>query len=1109
MMKLRMKPRIQGNWWIEAIERRLLLSTASASLLADVSVRNNIYADANYGGAPTLLIQNAANATDTQITFLKFDISSVANINSATLELNGSLLSAGDPSVTAGVFAVSDSSWSEGTGDGTLGLPADGVTWNTQPSILSAINGATAAISSQKSRIQSFNLTNYIQSQKLLGNSAISLAVESLTPSAAGDSNSGNSGNAGGDIVRPAKKKTATGIVQFDSREGGVAPALVIDYTTPAPRATLTTNDITSSGTHQTVVAEYSGILPIDVSSIAGGGNGNLKISGPSKASVGEVTINSSNPDDVFATYTINPPNHSAWATGNNGTYTVTLGGRQVTDISGAGAGSAGASFNVNVPVPDIRPPAATILATGYSIASFAPEQIVVTYKDAGNVDAGTIATSNLTVTGPSGALSIASVTKTSEGNAQTITATYTVTPLHDGWSFASNGIYQVSLAAGSVRDASGNGISATSANFVVNISTPPDPNDATFNGGSPVSTPFKAEGTAVLSNGKVVIVGEKGDSAAGNSQGVIELFNADGTIASEFGDGGFVTTPAASNESFHAVLAQGTSFIVAGSGGGFLLQRYNTAGQLDGSFGKGGSVVTNFGASSTNEAVFALALNPNGTIAAGGTSDGNVAFAEYDSSGNMVVNFGQPGRGQLFDVGSPTDVIGSIAFQSNGDLIAVGSSGSQVVIVRLNTSGNADTSFGSSGLVIVPGLVANTSQAAGDHTEGLAIEPDNSILVANQTTTAHFGVVHLDANGTPMPAFGANGLATASFGANDDADAVYVESGGQIVVAGTTDLSGTPTALAAFDQTGAPIASFGLLGKLTLPASVGGSAPLISGSHVTSAFGTQTADGHLVLGTNGISSSSIIRKLSVGGFKNVNAATSLGFFGATGRKNVKLTVSVNNANVTLSVVGGSGEAFFAGNRLHLVIAAGTRGATLTIAIKGGSRRVTLGDLTVTGTLHSLVNKGVDLAGTLSATGAIGTLSIGNVRGGTIAAGGGINSVSLLSASDAHILAGANLGTDGELGGQTSDADRFSSAVLRTFKVTGSLSNSVIAAGVDPVDGIFLDSDDKLVSGTASVIRYVKVTSIDSATRFIAGAFGTARIPLPVDPAADIHFKVL
>jgi uncharacterized delta-60 repeat protein len=1307
---------------VEPLERRLLLSTANAALLADASVHNNLYANTNFGASPELYVENSSDGNDTQITFLKFNISGINTINSANLELTGKLIGSGDPSVTAGVYAVADTSWTEGSGIGLIGFPADGITSNNQPAIGSAISGATASVTSQTAQLKSFNITSYIQAQKQAGNDVISLAIESLTTI--------------------TKKKTGAGIIQFDSKESGVAPSLVIDDTPPAaPTAKLTAANITSDSAAETVVAEYSGPAAIDLNTIAGGAGGNLTISGPSAASIGAVAINSSNPDDVFATYTINPANGSIWTVAENGAYTVSLKSGQVEDandnfaatastsfrvgvadstppvvssisaapVTSAGSGTetitvvysddvavnvasigtadisvsgptalkvtgvtttptsnsnlvtatytvaksngkpwayadngtytimvkAGAvtdtsgnpvaassgSFTATLPPPDTTPPtdsitapasittpgngtesitvvytdnvavsagtigvgdltfsghtspqvtavtinpstnAAAVTATytvaksnnqpwayadngtyiftiaadavtdtsgngvpakiGSFVVSLPPpdttpptdvitapnintpgattQTITVQYIDNVAVDISTIGNSNISVTGPAGTLSLANLTKLSNSDGPVVTAVYTFQAPSSGWSYLDDGTYEVALAAHSVTDTSGNAAPADSASFVVNIPAPADPNDSTFNAGSPVTAPFTAEATAALTDGQVVVVGEQVDAATGNSQGVIEMFNADGSIDASFGNNGFVDTPASADDAFHAVLAQGTNFIVAGSGDGFLLQRYKSSGQLDTSFGTNGSSVTTFGG--TNEAAYCLTFSPSGGIVAAGTSSGNLAFADYDANGNLVTSFGQSGL-QLFDVGSSADVVGNVAFQSDGDLVAVGSSAAQIVLVRLNTSGNADDTFGTDGLVIVPDLVANTSQTTGDHSEGLAIESDNSILVANQTAGGHFGLVHLDANGNLISSFGTSGLATASFGTEDDADAVFVQSGGQIVVTGTTNASGG-TAIAAFDQNGVRIANFGLLGQLTFPGGVGAA----NGGAPSAAFAAVTPDGHLIVGTDDSASSSVVRKLAVAGTANENAGTLLGSF-APGAKN-KLTVGINGVTVTLTITGGTGQAFLATNGLHLEIAAGSHGATLTIICKGGSRSVTLGDVTVTGTLKSLVNKSANLAGTLSATGAIGTLSLGNVTGGTIAAAGGISSLSVLSAADAYFLAGANLGADGEQGGSGTDADTFSGGAIRTFKVAGSLTNSVIAAGVEPDDGIYLGGNDTLLGGTASIIRSISVHSIDLSTRFIAGAFGTANIPRKVKPGLDSHFEIL
>lgn len=196
---------------VETLERRVLLAANAVTLLADASVRNDLYADTNFGAAAKLVVQTpVTDASDTQITFLKFDISNVVSISSATLALKGSL-AGGNPAITVGVFAVADTSWVEGTRTGTLAVPANGITWNTQPAIGDAIPGATATITSPTAAIHDIDLTSYLQQQKQLGNNVISLAIESLTD--------------GTGFPNGQKKKAGAGIVQFDSKQKGVAPA--------------------------------------------------------------------------------------------------------------------------------------------------------------------------------------------------------------------------------------------------------------------------------------------------------------------------------------------------------------------------------------------------------------------------------------------------------------------------------------------------------------------------------------------------------------------------------------------------------------------------------------------------------------------------------------------------------------------------------------------------------------------------------------------------------------------------------------------------------------------------------------------------------------------
>src|SRR5205814_2911579 len=74
---------------IEFLEPRQLL-TAVLSPISDTFVRNNAYADTNFGAAPLLFVKNASGG-DTRVAFVKFDIGAVSNITSATLRLTGQL----------------------------------------------------------------------------------------------------------------------------------------------------------------------------------------------------------------------------------------------------------------------------------------------------------------------------------------------------------------------------------------------------------------------------------------------------------------------------------------------------------------------------------------------------------------------------------------------------------------------------------------------------------------------------------------------------------------------------------------------------------------------------------------------------------------------------------------------------------------------------------------------------------------------------------------------------------------------------------------------------------------------------------------------------------
>ena len=68
-----------------------------------------------------------------------------------------------------------------------------------------------------------------------------------------------------------------------------------------------------------------------------------------------------------------------------------------------------------------------------------------------------------------------------------------------------------------------------------------------------------------------------------------------------------------------------------------------------------------------------------------------------------------------------------------------------------------------------------------------------------------------------------------------------------------------------------------------------------------------------------------------------------------------------------------------------------------------------------------------------------------------------------------EVLTGANLGSDGKLGGEDDAADGFGAGDLENFKITGDAENVTLRVGMDPMGTAFDDGDDTLDSGPAEL----------------------------------------
>lgn len=896
-----------------------------------------------------------------------------------------------------------------------------------------------------------------------------------------------------------------------------VAAGFAVDTTGPdtaGPSAAITVGNVTGPGgaEHQIVVV-YTDGGKVNVNSIDPSDISVVRADGLPLTVTGRTFSPQNNGPVITAVYTVAAPG-GAWDASDDGAYTVTLPGGAVSDRKGNVNGGATATFSVNATIVDVTPPSATVVpVTPITTADDAPVQIVVTYSDNQPLPTSVFGADDLTVTGPNGPLvANTSVTVTPGADPNVVTVTYQFLPPGGAWDVSDNGVYTITLAPGAVTDVSNNQAVLTAGSvFTVNVAAP-TPIDPGFGSGNPIATNFVTEAIVAQPDGKLVLVGRRGVGGTATSQGVIQRRNADGTPDTSFGGGDAeVTTDAGVGATFYAVgLQKDGKIVVAGSMlDDFVLARYDSLGNLDPTFAAGGRALADFGA--PGEAAYGLAVGPDDKIVLGGVSADQFAFARYTAAGILDPTFGQGGK-NLFDANG-VDLIGAVALQRDGKILAAGASGANVVVIRLGVNGERDMSFAGDSILVVPGLLSREETGVFvDRSQAIAVQGDNKILVGNFTAAGrNFGVARVDLNGNLDPTFGSDGIATVDFGGNDDVDAILLQDTGEILTVGTTDAGGNPvTAVAAFSRQGQLITGFGAGGILTFnPAITTPGREIKIGNIVIRAFGTRQADGRLVIASSDRSpaptSSSLVR-LNVPGTRALPQGTLIGEFGnltAGSRRGARFVDTVTGAIFTMK--GGSGQAFRGDDgKINLVLTDAGAGITVVVKAKG---RVPLGDIVSLGTIRSMQVRTGDLSGTMFVGGMLGKLRIGAVTG-TIAVNGAITSILADSLTNAKILSGANLGADALLGGTNANADAFGVGVIGKVKVRGAIAMSIIGAGLNPVDGVIGNSDDAVTPGSS--IRSISAKSADETSRFYASTFGAVKLPKKIkDLPADDRFRTV
>ncbi|GBF03829.1 hypothetical protein DAERI_010001 [Deinococcus aerius] len=312
---------------------------------------------------------------------------------------------------------------------------------------------------------------------------------------------------------------------------------------------------------------------------------------------------------------------------------------------------------------------------------------------------------------------------------------------------------------------------------------------DPTFGAGGKVQVNFgsgndQAYATLVQPDGKILAAGFA--DVSGNRDFALLRLNADGSPDSTFGAGGRVTVAVgAAEDRAYALALQpdgkivvgGTSQSGAATGLDFALARLNANGTLDPSFGSGGKVVTPVAAGGVQDTVYALLAHGDSLYAVGGETD--FMLAKYTSAGTLDPAFGAGGKvAGLF--GSVVGRARGVALSTVGGqerLVVAGNAGNDTAVARLTLGGSPDATFGNAGrkvLALSPGW---------DEASGVAVEPGGKLALGgwahDTTTTGNFTAVRLLENGATDNTFGTNGVVVAPLapaGKNDLGRAVLLQ---------------------------------------------------------------------------------------------------------------------------------------------------------------------------------------------------------------------------------------------------------------------------------------------------------------------------------------------
>ena len=307
---------------------------------------------------------------------------------------------------------------------------------------------------------------------------------------------------------------------------------------------------------------------------------------------------------------------------------------------------------------------------------------------------------------------------------------------------------------------------------------------DTNFGNNGVVTTDIGGFDTAIdvttQTDGKIVL---SGTTFGSSTNFAIVRYGSDGTLDNTFGANGIVTTNLSDSDIGRAITMQSDGKIIVGGSSevngdkDFTVVRYNSNGSLDTSFGNDGIAVTAI--TSRSDEIWGMVLQSDGKIVVVGNSNGQFAIVRYNNNGSLDTSFGTNG------VATPVAGSGQgVTIQSDGKIVIAGRNSNDFTVVRLNSNGTLDNDFDTDGIVTTP-MGNGVFVSAWD----VSIQADGKIVVVGSSFNGSdydIAVLRYNSNGSLDTSFGTDGKVIYDSGnGNDEGLAIAIQPNNKILAGG------------------------------------------------------------------------------------------------------------------------------------------------------------------------------------------------------------------------------------------------------------------------------------------------------------------------------------